>query len=157
MFQNINESTIDSRNYEENKKGKNKIEILSNVFAIKNIPIYIISLMLSMVGITGDFSPFSISILGACIVNSVPLLGVVLFAIIGSSIKFGISGALTYILTALVLIFSMFIIKPRCNDEEKNEKIRLAKNIFIATLIIQLAKIGISGFTLYDILSVISF
>lgn len=157
MFQNINESTIDSRNYEENKKGKNKIEILSNVFAIKNIPIYIISLMLSMVGITGDFSPFSISILGACIVNSVPLLGVVLFAIIGSSIKFGISGALAYILTALVLIFSMFIIKPRCNDEEKNEKIRLAKNIFIATLIIQLAKIGISGFTLYDILSVISF
>lgn len=157
MFQNINESTIDSGNYEENKKGKNKIEILSNVFAIKNIPIYIISLMLSMVGITGDFSPFSISILGACIVNSVPLLGVVLFAIIGSSIKFGIGGALTYILTALVLIFSMFIIKPRCNDEEKNEKIRLAKNIFIATLIIQLAKIGISGFTVYDILSVISF
>ena len=157
MFQNINESTIDSRNYEETKKEKRKIELLSNVFAIKNIPIYIISLMLSMVGITGEISPFAISVLGACIVNSVPLLGVVLFAIIGSSIKFGISGALTYILTALVLILSMFIIKPRCNEEEKNEKIRLAKNIFISTLIIQLAKVGISGFTFYDILSIISF
>ena len=157
MFQNINESTIDSRNYEETKKEKRKIELLSNVFAIKNIPIYIISLMLSMVGITGEISPFAISVLGACIVNSVPLLGVVLFAIIGSSIKFGISGALTYILTALVLILSMFIIKPRCNEEEKNEKIRLAKNIFISTMIIQLAKVGISGFTFYDILSIISF
>ena len=156
MFQNINESTIDSRNYEETKKEKRKIELLSNVFAIKNIPIYIISLMLSMVGITGEISPFAISVLGACIVNSVPLLGVVLFAIIGSSIKFGISGALTYILTALVLILSMFIIKPRCNEEEKNEKIRLAKNIFISTLIIQLAKVGISGFTFYDILSIIA-
>ena len=157
MFQNINESTIDSKNYEETKKEKRKIDLLSNVFELKNIPIYIISLMISMVGITGEFSPFSISILGACMVNSVPLLGVVLFAIIGSSIRFGISGALTYILTALVLIFSMFIIKPRCNEEEKNEKIRLAKNIFISTLIIQLAKVGISGFTLYDILSIISF
>lgn len=157
MFQNINESTIDSRDYEETKKEKRKKELLSNVFAIKNIPIYIISLMLSMVGITGEISPFAISVLGACIVNSVPLLGVVLFAIIGSSIKFGISGALTYILTALVLILSMFIIKPRCNEEEKNEKIRLAKNIFISTLIIQLAKVGISGFTFYDILSIISF
>lgn len=157
MFQNINESTIDSRNYEETKKEKRKIDLLSNVFELKNIPIYIISLMISMVGITGEFSPFSISILGACIVNSVPLLGVVLFAIIGSSIRFGVSGALTYILTALVLILSMFVVKPRCNDEEKNEKIRLAKNIFISTLIIQLAKVGISGFTLYDILSIISF
>ena len=157
MFQNINESTIDSRNYEETKKEKRKIDLLSNVFELKNIPIYIISLMISMVGITGEFSPFSISILGACIVNSVPLLGVVLFAIIGSSIRFGVSGALTYILTALVLILSMFVVKPRCNDEEKNEKIILAKNIFISTLIIQLAKVGISGFTLYDILSIISF
>ncbi len=157
MFQNINENVVDNKNYAETKKENKKIELLSNVFELKNIPIYIISLMISMIGITGEISPFSISVLGACIVNSVPLLGVVVFAIIGSSIKFGISGALTYILTALVLILSMFIIKPRCNEEERNEKIRLTKNVFIATLIIQLAKIGISGFTVYDILSVVSF
>ena len=41
MFQNINESTIDSRNYEETKKEKRKIDLLSNVFELKNIPIYI--------------------------------------------------------------------------------------------------------------------
>ena len=156
MFQNINESTIDDIDYKESKKENKKIELFTNVFAIKNIPIYMISLMISMVGISEGISPFSISIFGACIANSVPLLGIVLFSLIGTSIKFGVSGALTYILTALVLIITMFIIKPIANDEEKNEKIRLSKNIFIAYMIIQLANVGISGFTLYDILSCIS-
>ncbi len=157
MFQNINESTIDNQNYKEDKKEKKKTDIFANVFSIKNIPIYVISLMISMVGITGELSPFSISMLGACISNSVPLLGIVAFAIIGNAIKFGISGALTYILTALVLIVTMYIIKPKYNDDERNEKVNLAKNIFISTLIIQLAKVGMSGFTLYDILSIICF
>lgn len=157
MFQNINESTIDNQSYEEEKKEKNKIDIFSNVFSIKNIPIYAISLMISMVGITGELSPFSISMLGACISNSVPLLGIVAFAIVGNAIKFGISGALAYILTALVLIVTMYIIKPKYNDDERNEKVNLAKNIFISTLIIQLAKVGMSGFTLYDVLSIICF
>ena len=157
MFQNINENTINREDYIENKNEKKKIDLFTNVLQIKNVPIYIISLMIAMVGITGDISPFSVSILGACIVNSIPLLGVVLFSSIGSCIKFGISGLLEYILTALILIITMFIIKPRYNDDEKNEKIRLSKNIFIATMIIELAKVGMAGFTLYDILSIISF
>ena len=94
MFQNINESTIDDKNYKVKNNDKRKIEILSNLFAIKNIPIYIISVMVSMVGITGGSSPFSISILGACLVNSIPALGVVISCIIGSSIKFGLKGVL---------------------------------------------------------------
>lgn len=157
MFQNINEGTIDNQEYKENRSEKKKIDLFTNVLQIKNVPIYIIAFMISMVGITGDISPFSISILGACIVNNIPLLGVVLLSSVGSAIKFGISGLLGYILTALVLIVTMFIIKPRYSDSEKNEKIKLSKNIFISTLIIQLAKMGMSGFTLYDILSVISF
>ena len=53
MFQNINESAIDNQNYKEDKKEKNKTDIFANVFSIKNIQIYAISLMISMVGITG--------------------------------------------------------------------------------------------------------
>lgn len=157
MFQNISENTIDNEDYNVKKKEKRKIDLFTNVLLIKNIPIYIVSLMISMVGITGEVSPFSISILGACISNSIPLLGVVLFSVIGNSIRFGISGALSYILTGLVLIVTMFIIRPKCNDDEKNEKVKLVKNIFISTIIVQLAKIGISGFTLYDVLFVVSF
>ena len=125
MFQNINDITMDSQDYKENKDEKKKVELFTNVLQIKNIPIYIISLMISMVGITGDISPFSIAILGACIVNSIPLLGVVLLSAIGNIIKFGVSGLLEYILTALVLIVTMFIIKPRDSEDEKNEKIGL--------------------------------
>ena len=156
MFQNINENTVDSK-YANNNGDKNKINIFANVFTLKNIPIYVIALMISMVGITGELSPFSISLLGACISNAVPLLGIVIFSVVGNFISFGISGALTYILMVLSLIVTMFIVKPRFNEDEKNEKLKISKNIFIATLIIQLIKMKISGFTVYDMLSSISF
>lgn len=156
MFQNINDSTIDSTDYKENKKEKKRIDLFTNVFAINNIPIYIISFMISMVGISGEFTPFSVSILGACIANSIPVLGVVISSVIGTSIRFGINGALSYILMALVLIVTMFIIKPKYNDDEKNEKIKLAKNIFLSVIIVLLARIGTSGFTVYDLLSALS-
>ncbi len=152
MFQNIDESTI---NIKENRN--KKTNIFADVFDLKNIPIYIMTFMLSMVGITGDLSPFSISIFGACLANSVPVLGIVFFGVLGNAIKFGVSGALTYLLTTLLVVVTMFFIKPRYTDEEKNEKIKLAKNLFISTIVIGLAKIGMSMFTLYDILSLISF
>ena len=114
MFQNINENTVDSK-YANNNGDKNKINIFANVFTLKNIPIYVIALMISMVGITGELSPFSISLLGACISNAVPLLGIVIFSVVGNFISFGISGALTYILMVLSLIVTMFIVKPRFN------------------------------------------
>lgn len=157
MFQNINENTIDGGSYKQVGSERKKIDIFTDVFSLKNVPIYIISIMISMVGITGGLSPFSISILGACIVNSIPLLGVVLFSCIGNFISFGIGGLLQYILTALVLIVTMFIVRPICNDEDNNESVKLSKNIFIATLIIGLAQLGLSGFTVYDILSIVSF
>ena len=43
MFQNINESTIENIDYKDSKKENKKIELFTNVFAIKNIPIYIIA------------------------------------------------------------------------------------------------------------------
>ena len=133
MFQNINENTIGTETYKDEKKEKRKIDIFSNVCAIRNIVIYIISFMISMVGITGELSPFSISILGASLANSVPALGIVIAGIIGNGIKYGVTGAVGYIVTALLLVATMFIIKPRQNDDEKNENIKLAKNIFIST------------------------
>ena len=57
MFQ--NENVIEKHN--------DKLNVFSNVFALKNIVLYGISFMLSMVGIGGEFSIFSISMLGACL------------------------------------------------------------------------------------------
>jgi len=56
----------------------------------------------------------------------------------------------------LVTIVSLFIIKPRYNEQERNEKIKIGKNIFIGTLLVQIIKFVVSGFTLYDILFAIT-
>lgn len=155
MFQNINENTIDldSKNTNNNT---NKVNIFSNVFTKDNIVLYLVSFMLSFVGLNGEFSIFSISMLGACFASSVPALGIVLVSLLGNFIKFGTGGLLGYFLTALMMIVSLFIIKPRYNEQERNEKIKIGKNIFISVLLIQVVKFAISGFTIYDILSSIT-
>lgn len=155
MFQNINEDTIDldSKNTSNNT---NKVNIFSNVFTKDNIVLYLVSFMLSFVGLNGEFSIFSISMLGACFASSVPALGIVLVSLLGNFIKFGTGGLLGYFLTALMMIVSLFIIKPRYNEQERNEKIKIGKNIFISVLLIQVIKFAISGFTIYDILSSIT-
>ena len=87
--------------------------------------------MMSLVGIGGDFSIFSISVLGACFASSVPALGVVAVSLLGNFIKFGVGGGLGYFLTTLVLIITLFIFKPRYNEEERNEKIKIGKKTYL--------------------------
>ena len=152
MFQNINQNTINIEN--KNYRGQEgKLNIFSNVFAKKYILLYVISFMLSLVSLNGDFSIFSISMLGACFASNIPALGIVLLSLIGNGIKYGIGGALGYFLTALLLLVTLFIIKPIYNEKERNEKIKIGKNIFISCIIIQIIKFAISGFTIYDVLS----
>ena len=155
MFQNIEGVVGGEATYSKNKI--KKLNVFANVFELRNIAIYAITLMVSMVGFGGDFSPFSISIFAACFANTIPLLGVVIVTLIGTGIKFGLAGLLSYMLTALVMIATFFIIKPRYNEEERNEKVKVSKNVLISAFIVQLAKIMISGFTIYDFLVSITF
>ena len=143
MFQ--NENVIEKQN--------NKWNIFSNVLSIKNMVIYMISFLLSMVGLGGEFSIFSISILGACMASSVPVLGIVLASLIGNLIQYGAGGALGYFLTSLVLLVLLFLFKPKYNEQERNEKIKIGKHIFISVFMIQIIKLAMAGFTLYDLLS----
>ena len=156
MFQNISEEYIKQNTAAREKKNK-KINIFSNVFSLQYVFLYIVSFMISMVGIDGQVSPFSISMMSACMGNSIPILGIIITGCIGNAISFGIEGILTYLLISLVLVTIVFLIKPIYKGKEKNEKIRLSKHVFFATIIIQLARIGLGGFTIYDILSIISF
>lgn len=141
MFQNIIE------------KENHKLNIFSNVFAMKNVVLYIISFLLSMVGLGGEFSIFSISMLGACFASSVPALGIIFVSLLGNLVKYGVGGALGYFLTTLVLVVTLFIWKPIYNEKERNERIKIGKNVFLAILIIQMIKLAMSGFTIYDVLS----
>ena len=157
MFQNLSENTIDLNNKNNvESEEKNKFNILSNVFAKENIVIYIVAFMLSFVSLGGEFSIFSISLLGACLAFSIPALGVVVISLLGNLIKFGVGGAVEYLLTAIVMITTLFIVKPRYNEQERNENIKLGKNVFISCFLIGIVKILMSVFTLYDVLSVIT-
>ena len=150
MFQNINEDTL---NIKEEIEKQDKVNIFSNVVTKSNIVLYIVSFMLSMVDFSGEFSIFSISMLGACFASSVPALGIVVVSLAGNIIKYGTGGALGYFLTALAMIATLFIFKPNYNEQERNEKIKIGKNVFLATMIIEIIKFAISGFTIYDVLS----
>ena len=158
MFQNLSEDTIDfnSGNNLNSNEEKNKFNILGNVFTKENIVVYIVAFMLSFVSLGGEFSIFSISLLGACLAFSIPALGIVVISLLGNLIKFGVGGAAEYLLTALVMIATLFIIKPRYNEQERNEKIKVGKNVFIASFLIGIIKIFMSVFTLYDVLSTIT-
>ena len=157
MFQNLSEDTIDLKNQDTiGSEEKNKLNIFANIFKKENIAIYIVAFMLSFVSLGGEFSIFSISLLGACLAFSIPALGIIIISLIGNLIKFGVSGAVEYLLTSLVLIATLFIVKPRYNEQERNEKIKIGKNVFIASLLIGIIKIFMSTVTLYDILSTIT-
>lgn len=142
MFQNIKEDTIEIK----------EKSIFSNLITKKNIVIYIISFMISLVGLNGDYSIFSISILGACFATEIPALGIIIFSLIGNVIKYGTGGALGYFLTSMAMIITLFIFKPKFNEQERNEKIKLGKNVFLSTFLIQIIKLAMSHFTIYDLL-----
>ena len=150
MFQNINEYVIQDRK-------KENINKWSDILQKNNIIMCVLSFMLSLVGIGADFSLFSMSILGACFSSSVPLLGIVIVTLIGNIIGFGASGGLEYFLTSLIFFISIFIIKPKYNEEERNEKIKVGKNIFIAVFILQIVKAMFSTVTFYDVLLSITY
>ena len=114
MFQNLGEQTIE--NVASKMKDK-KINIFSNIFSKEYIILYVVSFMTSMVGLTGEVSPFSLSMIAACFSNSIPLLGVVIVSAIGNAIRFGMEGALGYLLTVLVMVATLFILKPKYNEE----------------------------------------
>lgn len=157
MFQNIRENVMDAENIRKENKKERGVNLFSNVFAIKYILMYVVSFMISMVGIGGEFSPFSISMMAACLGNSIPILGIVLAGAAGNLVAFGLQGAFYYIFITLVFVVSVFLFKPKFNEDERNEKIKLAKNVFIASLIVQIAKVGMTGVTVYDVLSTICF
>lgn len=157
MFQNVdlknaesNENTIDN-NYNKGKI-ENIISIIGQVFNRKNILLYILSFMLSMVSFGDGIQPFSIAIFAAACANSIPVIFIYLFTILGTAIKFGGSGVLNYLLISLLFIALILIFKPWYEEEYKSERRKLGKYVFFATLIIQTIELFFNEVLIYNIL-----
>ena len=130
----------------------NNKEILKNLFSLKNIVIYVLTFMISIVGMEQDVSPFSIAIVGACFSSGVPAIIVVILGLIGNIIGTGVIGALNYILIVLMLLILLCIRPPKENDEYKSEKIQISKHIFFSVIIVMIAKLILTKFTIGDLL-----
>ena len=130
----------------------NNKEILKNLFGVKNIIIYVLAFMISTVGMEQEVSPFSIAIVSACFSSGIPAIVVVVLGLVGNLIGVGIIGTLNYILILLMLLILLCIRPPKENDEYKNEKMQISKHIFCSIMIIMVAKMFLTEFTVGDLL-----
>ena len=133
-------------------KNNTSKEILKNLINIKNIIIYIISFMISTIGMGQEVSPLSIAIVGACLAGGVPAIIVVIAGLLGNIVGVGTIGALNYILIVLMLLILMCIKPPKENDQYKNEQIQISVHIFASILLVMIAKLILTNFTVGDML-----
>ena len=126
--------------------------MLKNLFNIKNIIIYIIAFMISTIGMGQAVSPFSIAIVAASLASGIPAIIVVIAGLIGNFIGVGAIGALNYILIILMLLITMCIKPPKENDQYKNEQIQISVHVFISILLVMIAKLILTRFTVADML-----
>lgn len=149
MFQFLNNS-------EENIQ-EEKIKItFKDLFREKDIFLYIISFMVSMVSFNGEWAPFGLAIFASCYSNRRPVGIVYLLVIIGSLIKFGFGGLGIFLLTSILFIGLVLVIRPNFEEYERNEKQKLGKYVFLSSFIIQAGKMIFSGFLLYDLISAVA-
>lgn len=133
-------------------KNNTSKEILKNLISVKNIIIYIISIMISTIGMGQEVSPFSIAIVGASLAGGIPAILVVITGLIGNIIGVGTIGALNYILIILMLLISMCVKPPKESDQYKNEQIQIAGHIFVSIMLVMIAKLILTKFTIGDML-----
>lgn len=161
MLQNISGSFENIKNSRrENSKTNssdeiNYKEILTRLFSTNNIAIYFLTFMISMVGIgTGNstmLAPFGIALVASAISNGIPIAIVYLSSLIGTSIKFGVSSALMYIVSSIILLLLVLIKKP-IKNEEQTEQYRLGGYLFFSILITSIIKTVFTNFYLYDVM-----
>ena len=150
MFQNVAET---EKTKEESGMKKN---ILANVISKKYIILYVVTLMISMVNMGYDVSPFSLSIIAACIANEIPVVAIIAMALVGNVISCGVGGVINITVTLLIFFASFIIREPKYNDSSRNEKIILSRRIFFSSLIVSIIKICFSQFLIYDVLSAVA-
>lgn len=152
MFQNIGEETT-CKTKEETVRKKS---ILTNAISKKYILLYIITLMVSSIGMGQAVSPCSLAIVAATGANEIPIIMVLILSFIGNIIGCGANSILSYIITILIFFSSFFIVEPKYNEQSRNEKIKFGKRILVSSLIVGIAKVFISGFLIYDFLQAIA-
>lgn len=140
MFHNIIDEEIkeEDKSFDTDNKNKRIIN-LKDLFSIYNFVLYAISFMVSMVSFGGEFAPFGLAMFAAVCSNKIAAGIVYISTCLGTLIRFGGSGLLSYLLTTLLFIVLTLIFRPKY-QEDRNEKQKFGLHIFASTFIVQARK-----------------
>lgn len=116
-------------------------DLLLKLFSVRNIIIYVISFLISMVNFGGDSSlgiaPFSLSIVAASASCGIPISVVYIATILGSFIGLGADATGSYFLISIVFFITLFIFKAK-KQEDVNEKAMFGKNIILSIILVKI-------------------
>lgn len=145
MFQNV------ITNNEEEVIKKRRIDIKS-LFNINDIVLYAIGLLVSMVGFNKEIAPFGLAIFAAACSNRIPSGILYVSVIIGTLIGFGLTGTLTFLISSLLFILMILVLRPRIQEEGKNERQRLGIYIAVSVFLVEISKMFFTIFLIYDLI-----
>lgn len=158
MFQNIARDFAENQNEDIKLNKKENIrEMIKSLLTKQNIILYIITFMISMVGISSNnliFSivPFGLAFIAAILGNGQAIGIPYLISLVGTFIKFGMNQFLTYFLTSLVFFVLVLMIRPRI-QEGVNEKRKIGGHLFWAVFIVQVVPLFFRTFYVFDFLT----
>ena len=147
MFQNI----ADAGSERENNTSSNVIYRLKEIFKYQNVIIYILTFLMSTLSVKGDFAPFGLAMMAACVGESVPLIGVFIAAIIGTFLGNGLAGLGNFITVSIIYFIIVLVFKTKIAIEDRNELVKTGGQLWFATFAVSILKSIMTVFTLYDV------
>lgn len=153
MFQNISEQeTVNNKNEEKNKKGINIKQIIKNMFTVPNIIVYIVAFMASTVSILDGVTIFAISIFAAACSNGMVAGMVYVLTLAGTFVGLGKSATLSYLFTSIFFMILMLLVKPKFQEDTKNEKMLLGKHLIFSIICVQAVNLFTGRYLVADLL-----
>ncbi len=158
MFQNISRDGLNNQyDYEEENKKVSTKDVLKRLFAKQNIFLYIVTFMVSMVGLDDSslmftLAPFGLAMIAAALSNNRPIGIMYVLTLIGTFIRFGFNDLLVYFITSLVFFVAVLIIRPRLQDGV-NEQKKIGAHLFFAVVIVQIVPKIFGTLLVFDILT----
>lgn len=153
MFQNISEQEIKEEQEENVKKNNFNIkQILKNMFKMSNILTYIVAFMVSTVSILDGISVFGIAIFAAACSNGIVAGFVYISTLAGTFVGLGKEAFLSYLLTSLFFMVLMLFVKPRIQEDTKNEKMLIGKHLIFSIICLQATNLFTGSYLVADLL-----
>ncbi|MBQ7411101.1 MAG: SpoIIE family protein phosphatase [Clostridia bacterium] len=149
MFQNI--ADMDNHSEELEKNSSNVMYRLKEIFKYQNIIIYVLTFLMSTLSVKGEFAPFGLAMMAACVGETVPIIGVFVVAIIGTFVGNGLACLGDFVAISIIYFILVLLFKAQIAVEERNELIKTGGKLFAASLIVSIAKSALSVFTMYDV------